>query len=142
MDQDIMEKRAIFITKNNETNQEFHYAHAETKVWLNNVYNTSFYGAQLWDLFSKNFVRLEKSWNVSCRVMLSLPRNTHRYFIEPLTKTRHIIKSLHRRFKRFEKIEIGKKKVLRKMLRTYTKRHKINNWTKFKEFDVDGNTAR
>ena len=35
MDQDIMAKRAIFITKNNETNQEFHYAHAETKVWLN-----------------------------------------------------------------------------------------------------------
>ena len=117
MDQDLLEKRATYIAKNNELNQEFHYAHPKTKVWINKVFNTSFYGAPLWDMFSKNFEKLEKSWNVSNRIMLSLPRNTHRYFIEPLTKTEHIIKSLWKRFLKFVgNITNGKKKVLRNML--------------------------
>ena len=117
MDQDLLEKRATYIAKNNELNQEFHYAHPKTKVWINKVFNTSFYGAPLWDMFSKNFEKLEKSWNVSNRIMLSLPRNTHRYFIEPLTETEHIIKSLWKRFLKFVgNITIGKKKVLRNLL--------------------------
>ena len=117
MDQDLLEKRAAYIAKNNEINQEFNYAHPRTKIWMNNVFNTSFYGAPLWDMFSKNFEKLEKSWNVSNRIMLALPRNTHRYFMEPLTETRHIIKSLWHRFLKFvDSIANGKKKVLRRML--------------------------
>ena len=117
MSQDIMEKRAKYIARNNELNQEFYYAHPDTKVWINKIYNSSFYGAPLWDMFCKNFVKLEKSWNVSARIMLSLPRNTHRYFVEPLTKTIHIIKSLRRRFLNFiEKIEAGQKIVLKRLL--------------------------
>ena len=117
MDQDMLEKRAMYIAKNNEINQEFHYAHPKTKIWINNVYNTSFYGAPLWDMSSKMFEKLEKSWNVSCRIMFSLPRNTHRYFLESITETPHIVKSLHRRFLNFiNNISDGKKKVLRRVL--------------------------
>ena len=76
-DQDILEQRAMYIVKNNELNQEFYYAHPKTKIWINNVYNTSLYGAPLWDMFSRNFEKLEKTWNVSIRTMLSIPRNTH-----------------------------------------------------------------
>ena len=43
MKQDLSEKRAAYIVKNNELNQEFHYAYPSTKIWLNN--NSSFYGA-------------------------------------------------------------------------------------------------
>ena len=117
MNHDIMEKRAQFIAKNNELNQEFYYAHPDTKIWINKIYNSSFYGAPLWDMSCKNLVKLEKSWNVSARIMLSLPRNTHRYFVEPITKSDHIIKSLRRRFRNFiVKIETGKKIVLNRLL--------------------------
>ena len=101
LDQDLIEKRARYIAKNKELRQAFHYAHPKTKVWINNVYNTSFYGAPLWDKSSRNFERLEKTWNVSIRMMLSLPRNTHRYFLEPLSETHHIVKSICNRFLKF-----------------------------------------
>ena len=49
--------------------------------------------------------------------MLSLPRNTHRYFLEPLSGSHHIIKSLRNRFLKFvSSIADGKKKVLRRVL--------------------------
>ena len=118
MGQDTGEKRAAYIAKNNELNQEFHYAHPRTKIWVNNIYNSSFYGAPLWDLFSRDFEKLEKSWNVSQRIMLSLPRKTHRYFLEPLSDTHHIVKSIKKRFLGFlNKIRSSKKEVLRCVLR-------------------------
>ena len=68
-------------------------------------------------MFDRDFEKLEKTWNVSQRIMLSLPRTTHRYFIEPLSKTPHIIKSLKTRFLNFiSKIYKSKKEVLRRVL--------------------------
>ena len=61
-----MEKRATYINKVNELTKEF-------------------IGSALWDLFGIEALRLEKSWNVSQRIMLGIPRNSHRYFIEPLS---------------------------------------------------------
>ena len=55
-----MEKRALYINKVNELNQEFYDAHTLTKVEINNIFNTHFYGSQLWDLFSAEANRLEK----------------------------------------------------------------------------------
>ena len=72
MGRDIMQKRAAYISKNNELLQEFYYAHPRTKLKINNVYNTSFYGCVLWDLFSYEAQRLEKSWNISIRKLLRL----------------------------------------------------------------------
>ena len=76
LDQDLLEKRARYVSKNNEIRQEFYFAHYRTKIWINNVFNTSFYGAPLWDYSSRCFEMLEKTWNVSARVMLDLPRET------------------------------------------------------------------
>ena len=119
LDQDLMEKRAAFIVKNNELNQEFCYAHHNTKIWLNNVFNSSFYGAPLWNMFNKTFEKLEKTWNTSVRQTMSLPRNTHRYFIEPLSGTNHIIKSIWNRFLKFiDNIAKGTKRTLRIVLAT------------------------
>ena len=117
LDQDLLEKRARYVSKNNELQQEFYFAHYRTKIWINNVYNTSFYGAPLWDYSSRSFEKLEKTWNVSARIMLNLPRNTHRYFVEPLTKTHHVTKSIWSRFIRFiSSVAKGKKKALRRVL--------------------------
>ena len=117
MSQDLLEKRAQYISKNNELIQELHYAHPSTKILVNHIYNTHFYGAPLWDLFSSSFQKLEKTWNVSHRLMLSLPRTTHRYFIEPLTGKSHINKSIWKRFMKFIKsISESRKMVLRNVL--------------------------
>ena len=115
--QDLMEKRAQYVNKVNELNQEFHYANPSTKIKINNIFNTSFYGSQLWDLFSNEAERLEKSWNISQRIMMDIPRNTHRYFLEPLTGTQHIHFSLYRRFLKFvNNIKNSKKSTMRHML--------------------------
>ena len=92
------EKRAQYIAKNNELTQEFHYAHPSTKVLASNIFNGHFYGAPLWDLFSQAFQKLEKTWNTSHRLMLSLPLRTHRYLIGPFIGRPHIINSLWKRF--------------------------------------------
>ena len=68
---------------------------------------------------SENFKKLEKSWNISHRIMLSLPRTAHRYLLEPLTKKEHIIKSLKKRFIVFlSKLKSSKKKLLGNVLNT------------------------
>ena len=68
---------------------------------------------------SENFKKLEKSWNISHRIMLSLPRTAHRYLMEEVTKKEHIIKSLKKRFIVFlSKLKSSKKKVLGNVLKT------------------------
>ena len=114
-----MEKRAIFINRVNELNQEFYFAHPLTKVRINNIFNSYFYGSPLWNLFGKEADRLEKSWNVAQRILMGLPRNSHRYFIEPLSDTQHIRNSLFRRYIKFiTSIKPSEKAVLRAMLLT------------------------
>ena len=98
---DILIKRANFINKNNEIIQEFHFSHPETKIKINNIYNSHFTGSCLWNLFGRESVMVENSWNVSMRLMLDLPRETHRYLIEPLSNTQHIRKTLISRFLKF-----------------------------------------
>ena len=101
MAKDLMEKRAQFINRNNELTQEFRFAHPHTIIKTNNIFNTSLYGCVLWDLFATDAKRLEKTWNISQRLMLGLHRETHRFFIEPVSGTKHIIYHLYKRFVRF-----------------------------------------
>ena len=119
LSKDIMEKRAIFINRVNELNQEFFFAHPLTKIRINNIFNSYFYGSPLWNLFGKEADRLEKSWNIAQRILMGLPRNSHRYFIEPLSNTQHIRHSLFRRYIKFiNSIKASEKAVLRDMLLT------------------------
>ena len=99
--------------------QEFYFAHPLTKVRINNIFNSYFYGSALWDLFGNEATRLEKSWNVSMRIMLGIPRNSHRYFVEPLSDTKHIMFSLFKRYIKFvDSIASSSKMALKKMLST------------------------
>ena len=112
--QDTLEKRAQYIAKNNELVQEFNYASPTTKILLNNIFNTHFYGATLWDLLSAPLQHIEKSWNTSQRIMMGLPRTTHRYLIEPLSGRSHIICSIWTRFLKFtRKLKESKKTIIR-----------------------------
>ena len=99
--QDMREKRAQFIQKNNEICQEFSFADSTTKIRLNNIFNTHFTGSPIWDLFCGETEAIEKTWNVAMRKMMKLNRCSHKYLIEPLSQTRHIKFSLMKRFINF-----------------------------------------
>ena len=101
MKTDIMVKRTDYINKNNEICQEFNFSHPDSKIKINSIYNSHFTGSCLWDLFSKEAVMVENTWNVSMRLMLDIPRETHRYFMEPLSNTKHIKTILIKRFLTF-----------------------------------------
>ena len=112
--QDVLEKRAAYISRNNELCQELHYTHPKTLVKVNNTFNSSFYRSTLWDLNSSEVERIYKTWNVSQRIMHGLDRKTHRYLIEPVSESRHIMHAMHKRFiKFFKNIETSKKIALR-----------------------------
>ena len=98
---DIMIKRAQYIAKNNEINQEFGFSHPRTKIKLNSIYNSHLSGSCLWDLFCKEAIKMEKTWNVSMRLMLDLPRESHRCLIEPLSEITHVKIILIKRFLTF-----------------------------------------
>ena len=81
--------------------QEFHFAHPHSKMKLNRIYNTHFTGSVLWDLFSKESGMIANTWSISIRNIFNLHRQTHRYFIEPISGEKHIKFSLLGRFIRF-----------------------------------------
>ena len=76
---DIQIKRAKFIDRNNTLRQEFHFADPDILIRLNQIYNSDYSGSPVWDLFCHEQEMLENSFSVSIRLMLGLPRETHRY---------------------------------------------------------------
>jgi len=115
---DIMQKRAAYINRNNELHQEFHFAHPESMVKINGIYNSSFYGCVLWNQFGKEMERVEKSWNISMRKMMRLPFNAHRYILEPLSGTKHTIFSFYARLMKFtNKLKASAKSIIRNLFR-------------------------
>ena len=117
MRQDIKVKRAVFIQKNIDLNQEFQACHPVTKVKMNLIYNFHFTGSPLWDLFSREAIMLEKSWNTAVGIMFDLPMQTHKYFIEPVSQTKHLKLVLIGRFLSFlNQIEKSKKLIPKQLL--------------------------
>ena len=113
---DIKYKRASYITKNNEINQEFYYAHPKTKIELNEIYNSHFTGSPLWDLFCRESEMLFNTWNKSVRLMSDVSIRTHRYFVEPLAGKRHLKITLMKRFLNFVQQIEKSSKILPKLL--------------------------
>jgi hypothetical protein len=116
--QDVMNKRAAYIDKNNDILQEFYFAHPRTTSAVNKIHNSHFYGSVLWNLSANEVVKLEKTWNVSIRRMFNLPRETHCYLIEEISDQDHIQTLLAKRFLNFiNSIRKSKKHALRNLLR-------------------------
>jgi hypothetical protein len=84
---DVREKRAQFIERNCDLNQEFSSAHPEVKNRINRIYNSSFPGSVLWDLTAHNTKMIINTWSVAVRHMWGLPFNAHKYLIEKLSGT-------------------------------------------------------
>ena len=117
MRQDVKVKRANFINKNITLNQKFSFSHPLTKVKMNLIFNFHFTGSPLWDLFSKEAIMLENSWNTAIKVMFDLPVQTHCYIIESISQTKHLKIVLLERFLSFlEQIHKSKKNVPNQLL--------------------------
>ena len=69
---DMCVKKARYISRNIELNQEFHFAAPETKVKINDIYNSSWFGSVLYNLYSIEAVKLESTYNRTIKVMLNL----------------------------------------------------------------------
>ena len=106
------------IQRNNEIQQEFYFANPETKNHINNIYNLSFTGSPLWDLFSETSESLEKTYNKSIRLMWDVPIETHKYLIEPISQQTHLKFTLIKRFMKFkEQVMKSSKSVLKHLFK-------------------------
>ena len=117
--QDMSEKRAQYIQRNNEIMQELAFADCVTKTKMNSIYNCHFHGSVLWYLFGLDAERMYKTWNTSIRKMFRLDRTSHRYFIEPVSNVPRIKISLIKRFINFiEKLSCSTKICARNIFHT------------------------
>jgi len=98
---DIDVKRGVTIGKINGVLQEFNFAHPTSRCKVLSKYCISYYGCELWDLYSEEFNKIITSWNISIRKAWDLPRSTHRRFIEPLSGFSHVKTLITSRFLKF-----------------------------------------
>jgi hypothetical protein len=83
-------KLGRYVGRNIELNQEFYFASHETKIRINNIYNSSWYSSVIWDLFSPSSLKIESAYNRSMKVSMKLHYATHRELIEPISQSRHV----------------------------------------------------
>ena len=115
---DVKVKAAKYIDKCNSLGQEFYFAHPETKIKLNSIYNSHFTGSQLWKFGSREQEKFEGTYNRSVKIFFDLPWATHRYFVEPLTGVPHMRRLLVKRYVSFiEKIRKSSKTALGHLLK-------------------------
>ena len=101
MKTDCLAKRGKFIGKVNSLLQEFSFVDNSVMIRVLAIYATSFYGSNLWNLFSPQVTKLFSSWNVTIRRVFDLPWTTHRYHIEAVSGMRHPKSLLCSRFVSF-----------------------------------------
>ena len=103
-------KRAKFIQRCYEINQEFAFASEEVKLKMLRIHNTAFFGSNSWNYDDEAVLKFGRPWNVNLRIMFDLPRDTHCWIVEDLSDGRHFLQMIFRRFGQFIKtIEKHKK---------------------------------
>ena len=111
---DLLQKRAEFIGKIHALRQEMGDQNPIVFMSLVSIYLCSFYGSNLWDLYSESAQSLYTSWNICLRQTFNLPFATHRYILLDLYDKPHIRISLLRRFVKFyDNLKLSKKSEVR-----------------------------
>ena len=82
MEQDVKEKRAIFISKSVEIRETFRFASPVEVVQALKVYCGSFYGCMLWDLSGQGAQQVFNSWNTAVKLAWSVPRATRTFLLQ------------------------------------------------------------
>ena len=101
MELDINAKRMTFNGKIHSLFQEFYFLDTSVMMKLYDLYTQSFYGSNLWDLFSSKCDKIYRAYNVSVRQTFKVPRETHRYLIELISDSVHPKVFLSSRFVKF-----------------------------------------
>jgi hypothetical protein len=114
--QDTNIKRATCVNKNIKLNQEFYFADSQTKLKINQIYNSHYTGSPIWNLFDAEAIHFESSYNKSVKIMFDLPFATHRHLIEPVTNQKHVRLTLVSRFLGFMDQIKKSQKLIPKML--------------------------
>ncbi len=76
-------------------------AHPKCRAKLLQIYGTSFYGSNLWDPYSKEFMSLGKTWNVAIAKVYNVPFQTHCRFLQHVSQLNHVTHMLKRRLIKF-----------------------------------------
>ena len=116
LDRDCDIKRGKFVGKVHSLLQELYFASSDVLLKLLNIYCTSFFGSNCWNLFSNNCDRFYKAWNVACRIILKISNLSHRYLIEPLTEYTHPKVIMCSRFIQFKQSLLNSNKSLVRLL--------------------------
>jgi hypothetical protein len=101
LDHDLLCKRGEFISKVHSLRQELGDQSPEVFMRLVNVYLTSMYGSNTWDLFGPAARKLFISWNVLVRNTFKLPFATHRFILQEIESGPHLKVQLCKRFIKF-----------------------------------------
>ena len=102
MEIDCERKRCTFIGKVHSLAQEFFFLDPLVRMKLHEIYTQSFYGSNLWNLFDNNCDKIYRAYNISVRNTFQVPRNTHRYLIEGISRSTHPKVFLSSRFVKFK----------------------------------------
>ena len=121
LDRDCDIKPGKFVGKVHSLLQELYFASSDVLLKLLNVYCTSFFGSNCWNLFSNNCDRFYKAWNVACRIILKISNLSHRYLIEPLTEYMHPKVIMCSRFIQFKQSLLKSSKPLVRLLANLNK---------------------
>jgi hypothetical protein len=114
---DIMIKRARYIERSCEKNQEFYFAPPEIKMKLHNIYNSHFTGSACWDMTSPAARMMEGTFNRNIKITFDLPYATHRNILPVISSENPLRITLARRFITFiDKIKKSEKSVLKQLL--------------------------
>ena len=101
MEDDIKEKRAIYIQTCMNLNQQFEALPCESQLKLLDVFNSHFTGSNCWLYDSEKFKQLMNSYNVNIRVIHDLPYSTPAWLVEQLGGCRHPRQQIYKRFCKF-----------------------------------------
>ena len=110
MDDDIKEKRAIYIQTCMNLNQQFESLPCESQLKLLNLFNSHFTGSNCWRYDSEKFQQFMNSYNVNIRVIFDLPYSTASWLVEELGGGRHPRQQIYKRFCKFVNVLAGNRK--------------------------------
>ena len=100
---DILSSKGLFNSKVHEFRQEFGDQHPVVFIKLVQIYLTSMYGSNLWDLYHPSANKLFSAWNSMIKYTYNLPFATHKQILYNITEQTHLRVSIIRRFVNFYK---------------------------------------
>ena len=87
---DLLCKRAILFDRVHQVQQQFGQYDPQLVLHLVSIYSTALYGSPLWQLYSEEHQKLNRSWNTAVKLIWELPYATHTRLLEDLCPVSHL----------------------------------------------------